>query len=226
MVIKKLILRFWPLVILLVLTTLITWPLFLPGYFSHHDDLQVMRIFEMRKCLEDLQIPCRWVPDMGYGNGYPLFNYYNPLPYYIGGLLSFVFGYIFSVKILFFIAAILGGISMYFLTKEIFDKEAALLSATLYQFAPYRALDLYVRGALAESFAISIAPFCLFFAIKVLKSNSSIFFLGLSLSIGALLTSHNIMTLFFIPLIFVFIFFWIILEKSRNLKLLFLSIFL
>src|SRR3990167_11102036 len=122
MVIKKLILRFWPLVILLVLTTLITWPLFLPGYFSHHDDLQVMRVFEMRKCLEDLQIPCRWVPDMGYGNGYPLFNYYNPLPYYIGGALSFFLPFIISAKILFFIPLFLAPVAMYFLAKEIFGK--------------------------------------------------------------------------------------------------------
>src|SRR5258708_5359335 len=92
-----------PITLIALLSILIVWPLFLPGYFSHHDDLQVMRIFEMRRCFTDLQIPCRWVPDMGYGNGFPLFNYYSVFPYYIGGLLSYVFGYIISAKILFFI---------------------------------------------------------------------------------------------------------------------------
>lgn len=80
----------WAIVTLFVLSFLITWPLFVKGYFSHHDDLQVIRIFEMRKCFSDLQIPCRWVPDMAFGNGAPLFNFYGPLAYYVGGLASFI----------------------------------------------------------------------------------------------------------------------------------------
>ena len=83
---KKFFLNNWLLFLIVALSGLVIWPLFVPGYFSHHDNLQVIRIFEMRKCFADLQIPCRWVPDMGYGNGYPLFNFYGPLPYYIGGL--------------------------------------------------------------------------------------------------------------------------------------------
>src|SRR3989344_6396572 len=134
MVIKKFILNFWPFFLLLLFTTLIAWPLFLPGFFSHHDDLQVMRIFEMRKCLEDLQIPCRWVPDMGFGNGYPLFNYYNVFPYYIGAISSPVLGFIGSAKLLFFIAVALAGVSMYLLAEELFGTYPALLATTLYMF--------------------------------------------------------------------------------------------
>src|SRR5438309_12092042 len=100
--------------LLLVLTLgLVVWPLFLNGYFSHHDDLQVMRVFEMRKCFEDFQLPCRWVPDMGYGNGYPLFNYYSVLPYYIGAPFSYFIGFINSAKLLFFIPLVLGFFGMY-----------------------------------------------------------------------------------------------------------------
>lgn len=215
------------LILVLVLSILISWPLFLPGYFSHHDDLQVMRIFEMRKCLEDLQIPCRWVPDMGYGNGYPLFNYYNPFAYYLGAMLSFVLGYVMAAKALFLIAILLGGVSMFLLAKEIFDSnQAAILAAILYQFAPYKALDLYVRGALAESFALAIIPFCFFFAIKLLKHNNRKYFLGLSIALAVLLTSHNIMTLFFVPLFLVFCLFWIIYEKSKNIWQFILSLIL
>ena len=212
------------LILILAASLAISWPLFLPGYFSHHDDLQVMRVFEMRKCFEDLQIPCRWVPDMGYGNGYPLFNYYNPLPYYIGGFLSFIFGYVFAVKILFLIAAFLGGISMYFLAKEIFGKEAGFVAAILYQFAPYRALDLYVRGALAESFAIAIAPFCFYFALKLIKKFDVRYMVGLSFSLASLLTSHNIMAIFFTPLLLIWIVLWVVWEKSKANLVLILSL--
>lgn len=212
--------------LVLVFSSLIVWPLFLPGYFSHHDDLQVMRIFEMRRCYQDLQIPCRWVPDMGYGNGYPLFNYYNPLPYYIGGLLSFVFGYILSAKILFLLVALLGGITMYFFIKEVFDEQAAFVAAFLYQFAPYKALDLYVRGALAESLAIAIIPLCFLFTYKLIKEKSIKYTVGLSLSLAALLMSHNIMAIIFIPVLLGISVFWIISEKSKNISQLMFSFLL
>src|SRR3990167_687683 len=130
------------LILIILLAGFIVWPIFMPGYFSHHDDLQVMRIFEMRRCFADLQIPCRWVPDMGFGNGFPLFNFYGVLPYYIGALLSFCFGYIGAAKVLFFIPLVLGGISMYLLGTETFrEKKAGILAGVLYLFAPYRALD-------------------------------------------------------------------------------------
>ncbi len=102
-ILKELKNKKFDLILIFTLSVFIIWPLFLPGYFSHHDDLQVMRIFEMRQCFIDFQIPCRWVPDMGYGNGFPLFNYYGVFPYYLGAILSFIFGFILSVFIPIFI---------------------------------------------------------------------------------------------------------------------------
>lgn len=205
---KKFLSRYWPILLILVMSSLIAWPIILPGYFSHHDDLQVMRIFEMRKCLEDFQIPCRWVPDMGFGNGYPLFNYYNVFPYYMGALASFVLGFIGSAKLLFLITIILAGLSMYWFTKELLGLYPALLAATLYTFAPYRALDIYVRGALTESFSIAIVPLIFYFAFKLLKENRMKFKLGVALSMAAFLTSHNIMIILFLPAISLLLGIW------------------
>ncbi|MEK7616945.1 MAG: hypothetical protein AAB414_02735 [Patescibacteria group bacterium] len=202
--------KYWFYIFIAVLSIFVSWPTFLSGYFSHHDDLQVMRIFEMRKCFSDLQIPCRWVPDMGYGNGYPLFNYYNVFPYYIGALASYILGFVGSAKFLFFAAAYFAGFSMFLLAKEFMSLYPALLASILYIFAPYRALDIYVRGAVSESFAIVVIPLVIYFALKILKENSLKFILGLALSFAAFLTSHTIMTLIFAPLILVLfiIIFW------------------
>mgnify|MGYP003396209684 CR=1 FL=1 len=57
----------------LILTLSLLWPLFYAPYFTHHDDVQVIRTFEMDKCFLDHQIPCRWVPDLGGLYGYPIF---------------------------------------------------------------------------------------------------------------------------------------------------------
>lgn len=223
---KKFVFNLWPFFLLLLLTTLIAWPIFLPGYFSHQDDLQVMRIFEMRKCIEDLQIPCRWVPDLGFGNGYPLFNYYNVFPYYIGAIGSYFLGFIGSAKLLFFIAVTLAGVSMYLLAKRLFGTYPALLAATLYMFAPYRALDIYVRGAVAESFSIAIIPLILYFAFKLTKKDLPKFKIGLALSFAAFLTSHNIMTLIFLPVISTFLLIWFWKREFAVIKSLILSLLL
>jgi hypothetical protein len=51
-------------VVLLTIPTVTS--LFRPGTFAMHDDMQALRVSEMVKCLKDFQIPCRWVPSMGY----------------------------------------------------------------------------------------------------------------------------------------------------------------
>src|SRR3989344_3088340 len=70
-----------------LLITLLSLPaikdLLVPGYFTMHDDLQILRLDGMHQCIKDLQIPCRWISDAGFGLGYPMFNYYPPLPYYV-----------------------------------------------------------------------------------------------------------------------------------------------
>lgn len=210
--------------VIIILSGLILWPLFIKGYFSHQDDLQVMRIFEMRKCFTDLQLPCRWVPDMGFGNGFPLFNYYGIFPYYLGTIFSFVLGYINSAKVLFFIPLLLGGVSMYFLGKELFGKKAGLVSGVLFLFAPYRALDLYVRGAIAESFAISLIPFVFYFSLRLVRNRKSLDFVGLSISLLFFLTSHNIMTLLFIPVFVIWLVLVLYLENWKNIKILVVSL--
>lgn len=191
--------------LLLVLSAFIVWPTLMPGYFFHHDDLQVMRIFEMRKCFDTGQIPCRWVPDMGYGNGYPLFNYYSVLPYYIGGVASYVFGFVGAAKILFFIPLFLGGFGMYFLARRLYGDWAGLAAGVLYQFAPYRALDGYVRGAIAESFALAIVPFVFYYFLKLIQKRTIGNFIGVAVSLSLFLMCHNIMTMFFIPVLAVWI---------------------
>ena len=80
---------FIPLAII-ILVLIASRDLIKPGYFSIHDDLQVGRLYQMELCFRDLQIPCRWVPDMGYGYGYPLYNFYPSLPYYFGMIFYFI----------------------------------------------------------------------------------------------------------------------------------------
>src|SRR3990167_1872112 len=80
--------RNWVIIAVLLLSLWVIKPLFVNGFFPMHDDTQVARVFEMGKALRDGMFPVRWVPDLGYGYGYPIFNFYAPLSYYFGGFLT------------------------------------------------------------------------------------------------------------------------------------------
>lgn len=208
------------LIIITILGLSVSWPLFKGGYFSHQDDLQIIRIFEMRKCFLDLQIPCRWVPDMGWGNGFPLFNFYGVSTYYLGAIISFFVGFLNASKILFFIALTFGSFGMYLLVKDLYGKYAGLTSAILYLFAPYKALDIYVRGALTESIALSLIPFVFYFGYKLTtKDNNKINSIYFTILLFVFLITHNIMTVIFLPILFLWLFYWLVVTKYKNIKL-------
>lgn len=175
------------------------------GYFNMHDDLQVMRQLEMEKCFADGQIPCRWVPDMGYGFGFPLFNFYPPLPYLVGqGIRLFGIGFLDTVKILFIFSFVASGITMYYLAKEFFGRFAAVVATVFYVWAPYHAVDVYVRGAMNEAWALIWFPLILYSSYKLIKApNEASAKWGqttlLALAWFGLFTSHNLMVLIFTP---------------------------
>lgn len=124
---KKFLIKHWLFIYGLVITLVLLWPLFAAPYFSHHDDVQVIRLYEMTQCLKDYQIPCRWVPDLGGGFGYPLFNYYAPLPYYFGSVIYLITGQlIFSTKVMFALPFIFSFIFMYLLGKKFGERWVVL----------------------------------------------------------------------------------------------------
>lgn len=196
--------NFIPLLLLLVFAFLAARHLvFERGYFMMHDDLQMMRQLEMDKCFRDGQIPCRWVPDMGFGFGFPLFNYYPPLPYLIGEAVRVLgFSFMETVKVTFALSLIVSGISMYFLAKEFFGRIGGVLSAVFYLWAPYRSVDIFVRGAMNESWSFVWFPLIFLFAYRLIKGDKSQItknIIFLALSYFGLFTSHNIMVMLFTP---------------------------
>ena len=120
----------WQFFLGLILSLALLWPLVISPAFSHHDDVEYIRVYEMSKCFADFQIPCRWVPDLGGLYGYPLFNYYAPLPYYFGALIYSISGsLIITSKIMFFTSFIGAFIFMYLLSVKFWGKTGALMSS-------------------------------------------------------------------------------------------------
>lgn len=169
--------------LLIVFTYWTVKPLFAPAYFSMHDDTQVARVIVMGRALRNGQFPVRWVSDLGYGYGYPLYNFYGPLPYYVGGALYAVgVDAVWATKTMMAVGMMLAGVFMYALGQSLFGRLAGVLAAVLYAYAPYHAVQLYVRGAVGELWAYAFLP------LLFVRSNPWIGGLGLA----GIILSHTI----------------------------------
>ena len=187
--------RWWPILMLLIFSLPAVGPILTPGYFPMHDDTQVVRVDQMYQALKSGQFPVRFVPDLGYGYGYPIFNFYNPLPYYFGALFMLLgFDALFATKVIFIFPVLFSGLAMYWLTKKYLGPVAALVSAVFYVYAPYHAVQIYVRGAVAEYWAYALMPLCLYAFL-------SRRYLLAAISLAALILSHNLTAFMFIPLL-------------------------
>lgn len=186
-------------------------------YYNMQDDMQLIRQMEFETCLKDGQIPCRWSSRLGYGYGYPIFNFYPPLPYIFGQVFRF-FGlpYLETVKygaILQFISAAL---AMYLLGSSVFGRLGGLASSVFYTFAPYHALNIFVRGAYNEAWASVFFPLIFYFSRRLILKLKTTDLVFLSLSFSGLLLSHNPMAMIFSPALLLWVFYWLYRSQPKN----------
>ncbi len=187
-------------IIIVSAVILASLPLFRQGMFAVHDFTQGARIVEMHRALADGHFPVRWSQNFGFGYGMPLFQFYGPLPFYVGALIYWLTGQVlFAVKSIFLITNIFTAWGGYLLGKKLLkNRVCATFVSIALTLAPYRLLNLYVRGAVNELWGIMAIPWILLSVIKILNSEKSAW-VWLSLSLSVLFLSHNITTLMFAP---------------------------
>ncbi len=130
-----------------------------------HDFLPGARIAEMWRGLEQGQWPVIWSENFAWGYGMPLFEFYAPLPYFLGAIF-FAGGaglsLIGATKALFILTNVasfwgmyfwarqlLGGIGCRGLEQKKLERGAELLPAicaALFTLASYRGMDIFARG--------------------------------------------------------------------------------
>jgi len=196
-------------------------PLLHAGFFPMHDDQQIARLYELDQALKAGYFPPRWVSNLGFGYGYPLFNFYPPLVYYLGEVFHlFGFSLINSIKIIMGLGFILSGLAMFNLAKKFVIPQLALLASILYIYAPYRSLDVYVRGALAESFTFVFYPLILLFIKNLTEKPNLKNVLFLSLGASGLILTHSLMVFPFAIFAAIFYLYQLYQNKSNEVKIL------
>ncbi|MCL5433196.1 MAG: 6-pyruvoyl-tetrahydropterin synthase-related protein [Patescibacteria group bacterium] len=182
---------------------------------THDGTVHLARIAAYYKSLTDLQIPVRWAGDLNYGYGMPLFNFIYGLPYLFSSFFVFLgFGLVSSFKIVLFLSFILSGIFMFLFCKTFFnDDKKALLITILYQFSPFRLVELLVRGSFGEVYTYTFFPLVLFGLTLIFKKNSYRNFIITAVGAALLVLSHNALSLVFFVIAFCFLLYF---GKSKN----------
>lgn len=204
-----------------------------PGLPVTHDGLDhVARISSFYYSLNDGNIIPRWAEYLNWGYGHPVMMFLYPLPSYIASVFYFLgFSFVTSLKITFALTYVLSGVLFYLWLKKFLNINAAILGTTLYLFAPYRFVDLYVRGAIGEHVAFMFLPLLLLSILFLFEKDNKkikhlfLAFIFISFSTAGLILSHNGLSLLFMPFILFYILYLYYEKKSKlNLLISFISV--
>jgi len=195
----------YPAIFIVIISFLPLLPLLVPGLPVTHDGQDhVARIANFYQNLKEEVIVPRWAANLNWGYGHPILMFLYPLPSYVSSVFhSFGFSLVDSVKLVFGLSFIASALTMYLWMKTAFGRTAGIFGALLYTFAPYRFVDIYVRGALGEHVAFIFPPLVFYFLLQLAHQKKHVWSTtGLSLSFAALILSHNAIALMFIPVFF------------------------
>ena len=211
------------LLLLTILSLLACWPFFKKGYFESHDgEWMVIRFSAFHQTLASGQFPVRFVDRLNNNYGYPVLNFLYPLPFYLAEFPKLAgFGFVDSIKIVFIVVTVTSSLAMFWALSRIFDKTSSIAGAILYLYAPYRFVDLYVRGSLGENVAFTFVPLILGCILKVAQGKK-IFLPPLAIFSALLILSHNVIAVLFLPL-FVLILSILVKGAKRSIVVAFLS---
>ncbi len=166
--------------------------LLLPGFYEPHDLHHIADIYQMYRAIISGQMPPRWGPDYLNFFGYPLFNFYYVGPFYLGALFYFITGSLrFSFELIFITGVILGAVGFYLFLKNHFSKLASFAGAVLFTYTPYKAVQIYVRGAMGEFLSVSLMPLFLYFTEKYLVEGKRKWFIFSVMISAFIILSHN-----------------------------------
>ena len=196
----------WGLILVVALSLIAALPfLTRPGLPRETDaELHVFRAAELSYVLSEGVIYPRWAPNFWYGYGYPFFNYYAPLTYYLAagvGLLTRA-GPVEGARIVFVLGIVLAGVGTYAFVRRRWNAPAGIVAGAVYVFSPYVMLiDPHLRGDMAEAFALGVFPGMLWAFDRLLDGGQGRHLAGSALLLAALIVTHNLMGVIFFALL-------------------------
>ncbi|WP_420629837.1 6-pyruvoyl-tetrahydropterin synthase-related protein [Candidatus Leptofilum sp.] len=183
----------WPWLAVFMLTALAAQPLW--GLPPQGDDL-LLHYFRIP--LVNAQwaagVPlARWQPDLIYGYGSPLFNFYPPLSawlltalYWLAGQQADV-----AINLLFALCLLLGAVGMFGLGRALAGEVGGLVGTAVFTLSPHIADQIYSRGSTSNSLALGLVPLVAWLVWRLAERPSPRRTVFAALSISLLLLSHT-----------------------------------
>ncbi len=163
--------------------------------------LHFHRLAQLHRSLRHGILFPRWSPDMGFGFGFPLFNYYAPLSYYLAEPFHMIGLSVQSaILIAFVLATFAAFIGAYLCGRDLFGPPSGFVAAIAFVYAPYNLHNVVHRGALAEAWGLAWLPFVFWALRRLALRGRRADLLLCTLLYTALLLTHNILALVSTPL--------------------------
>ena len=201
--------RWW--VILLLCTVAIVPLLRSESPCTHDGAFHYFRVAAVHHALQNSTEPLRsvftrYLPDLAFGYGYPFFNYRAALSYYLA-LALHVTGLALPLALnLVYALSIAGsGLAAYLLARDLFGPRAGIVAAVAYVYAPYQFLDALLRANMPETVALPLLPLALRAFRRLALTGRRRWLLFSVGSLAALLLTHNISSLLFVPFLLAYL---------------------
>ena len=192
------------LVVALLIGTLAAWPLLVrPSLPTYNDaEAHIYRTFEILSAWRAGVPYLRWAPDFFYSYGYPIFNYFAPLTYYLAAAYGwFLGGPVAGVKFVLVASIYLGAVGMYWLVRDLWGSVPGVVAAAAYSLAPYLVyVNPEARSAVPEMLANGLSPVLLWAFLRLRRTAVSGDAVFAALAVAAVSLSHNLMSFVYIGL--------------------------
>jgi hypothetical protein len=187
-------------VVVLAICFLALWPFISRPALPQATDaeLHIFRLAELQRVVQGGELYPRWAPNFYFGLGYPIFNYYAPLVYYLGLVIAFLpgVGAVGATKAVFLAGFLGAGTGMYALVKALWGRKAGLVASVAYVYAPYvQFVDPHARGDLAEFFSLAILPWVLWSFYRLYRRATAAGWLAAVGLCAAAILAHNLMAM-------------------------------
>lgn len=176
-------------------------PLLRPGLPVTDDGpLHLYRLVVQHEIIVATGAPSRWLPDLAYGYGAPIFAYYAPLAYVPALAASLLgLGYVGGLKLAFGLPLAASALTMFLLVRSLFGATAGLVAGLVYACLPYQMIDVYIRGALAETAAFAWLPLACWCLVRLRATLRPRWTIATAMALAGLVLTHNIVSLFALP---------------------------
>ena len=192
--------------VVLLICLLAVWPLISRASLPEGTDaeLHIFRLHELSYLVRGGEVYPRWASNFYHGFGYPIFNYYAPLTYYLALPLEMLprVDAVLAIKAVLVAGMVMAGLGIYGFTRDTWGRHAGYVAAALYVYSPYlHYIDPHIRGVVPELLSFGVFPLALWALDRLRRRPTAGSWLASGLMVAAVILSHNLMGLFFFALL-------------------------